>query len=207
MIKIHILSPYGFGSNTYAVTSDNKTAVVIDPSHPRIVQQLSGLGLTPSYVLLTHCHFDHVDGVESLQRLGAKVICSEQEKSLVSTEADLHQLFGAPKPAYTVDATFSDGEELVLCKIRFTGILTPGHTSGSACYLAQDEGGRYLFTGDTLFLDSIGRTDFPTGNLEQLRQSLKKLTALSGDMPVYPGHNEPTTLQREREENPFVIDA
>lgn len=206
-MKVYTVYPYGFGSNGYIITSDDKQALVIDPSSSRVEKELDRLGLTPAFVLLTHCHFDHVAGVESLQRRGAKVLCSEEEKQLVGTVADLHGLFGAPSPQYKVDQTFTDGEELTLCGIAIKCLLTPGHTAGSACYFMQKDGGRVLFTGDTLFMDSVGRTDFPTGNLEQLRQSLKKLTALEGDMPVYAGHQEQTTLQREREYNPFVLDA
>ena len=206
-MKVYTVYPYGFGSNGYIITSDDKQALVIDPSSSRVEKELDRLGLTPAFVLLTHCHFDHVAGVESLQRRGAKVLCSEEEKQLVGTVADLHGLFGAPSPQYKVDQTFTDGEELNLCGIAIKCLLTPGHTAGSACYFMQKDGGRVLFTGDTLFMDSVGRTDFPTGNLEQLRQSLKKLIALEGDMPVYAGHQEQTTLQREREYNPFVLDA
>lgn len=206
-MKVYTVYPYGFGSNGYIITSDDKQALVIDPSSSRVEKELDRLGLTPAFVLLTHCHFDHVAGVESLQRRGAKVLCSEEEKQLVGTVADLHGLFGAPSPQYKVDQTFTDGEELNLCGIAIKCLLTPGHTAGSTCYFMQKDGGRVLFTGDTLFMDSVGRTDFPTGNLEQLRQSLKKLIALEGDMPVYAGHQEQTTLQREREYNPFVLDA
>ena len=206
-MKVYTVYPYGFGSNGYIITSDDKQALVIDPSSSRVEKELDRLGLTPAFVLLTHCHFDHVAGVESLQRRGAKVLCSAEEKQLVGTVADLHGLFGAPSPQYKVDQTFTDGEELTLCGIAIKCLLTPGHTAGSACYFMQKDGDRVLFTGDTLFMDSVGRTDFPTGNLEQLRQSLKKLIALEGDMPVYAGHQEQTTLQREREYNPFVLDA
>ena len=206
-MKVYTVYPYGFGSNGYIITSDDKQALVIDPSSSRVEKELDRLGLTPAFVLLTHCHFDHVAGVESLQRRGAKVLCSEEEKQLVGTVADLHGLFGAPSPQYKVDQTFTDGEELNLCGIAIKCLLTPGHTAGSACYFMQKDGDRVLFTGDTLFMDSVGRTDFPTGNLEQLRQSLKKLIALEGDMPVYAGHQEQTTLQRERGYNPFVLDA
>ena len=206
-MKVYTVYPYGFGSNGYIITSDDKQALVIDPSSSRVEKELDRLGLTPAFVLLTHCHFDHVAGVESLQRRGAKVLCSEEEKQLVGTVADLHGLFGAPSPQYKVDQTFTDGEELNLCGIAIKCLLTPGHTAGSACYFMQKDGDRVLFTGDTLFMDSVGRTDFPTGNLEQLRQSLKKLIALEGDMLVYAGHQEQTTLQREREYNPFVLDA
>ena len=206
-MKVYTVYPYGFGSNGYIITSDDKQALVIDPSSSRVEKELDRLGLTPAFVLLTHCHFDHVAGVESLQRRGAKVLCSEEEKQLVGTVADLHGLFGAPSPQYKVDQTFTDGEEMTLCGMRVKGILTAGHTAGSSCYLFEEGQERILFSGDTLFMDSIGRTDFPTGNLEQLRKSLKKLAALEGDMPVYPGHQEPTTLQRERKCNPFILDA
>ena len=87
-------------------------------------------------------------------------------------------------------------------------LLTPGHTSGSACYeITAKDGGRYLFTGDTLFAGSMGRTDFPTGSVADMRASLRRLVKLDGDMPVYPGHNDPTTLEQERKTNPFVLDA
>lgn len=85
-------------------------------------------------------------------------------------------------------------------------LLTPGHTSGSACYLiTENDGGMYLFTGDTLFCGSIGRTDFPTGNIGEMRASLRRLAAL-GDCPIYPGHNEESTLENERKTNPFMQD-
>ena len=206
-MQIITISPRGFGANTYAITADDKTAILIDPAQPRVESELIKRGLTPTHVLLTHCHFDHVGGVSALQQGGAKVLCSEVEKGLIGTEADLFSAFGAPRFSYRVDDTFADGEEKILNGISVKMLLTPGHTSGSCCYLfTANDGGRYLFTGDTLFADSIGRTDFPTGSIEQMRASLKKLCALD-DMPVYPGHNDPTTLEHERKTNPFLLDA
>lgn len=214
-MKIITISPRGFGANCYALTTDNKTAVVIDPSQPRVKEELERRGLTAKYVLLTHCHFDHVGGVSALQNAGARVLCSEKEKPLIGTQADLCALFGAPKAAYTIDETLSDNQTKTLCGISITTLLTAGHTLGSVCYLASEEtseetgeemGEKHLFTGDTLFLDSIGRTDFPTGDMSALRISLRRLTALQGDMPVYAGHNDATTLDRERKNNPFLVD-
>ena len=90
--------------------------------------------------------------------------------------------------------------------MSFEVISTPGHTVGSVCYLFTDkDGNRHLFTGDTLFAGTIGRTDFPTGDIATLRKSLKKLADLEGDMPVYAGHEEETTLDRERKTNPFLL--
>lgn len=206
-MKIITLSPRGFGANTYLITTDDKKAIVIDPAQSRVEGELLKLGLQPTHVLLTHCHFDHIGGVSALQQGGARVYCSNEEKPLVGTDMDLAAHFGTPCASYCVDETFFDGEEKILNGISVKMLLTPGHTKGSCCYLFTDkEGGRYLFTGDTLFMDSIGRTDFPTGSIEQMRASLQKLCALEGDYPIYAGHNEPTTLDRERKYNPFIKD-
>ena len=206
-MEIITIYPRGFGANTYALTEDSKTAIVIDPAQPRVESELIKRGLLPAYVLLTHCHFDHVGGVAALQAGGAKVLCSDTEKALVGTTADLFEMFGAPRFSYRIDDTFFDGEEKNLGGIRVKMLLTPGHTAGSACYLiTAKDGGRYLFTGDTLFESSIGRTDFPTGNIGEMRASLRKLASLEGDYPVYAGHNDPTTLDRERKTNPFMQD-
>lgn len=205
-MQIITISPRGFGANTYIITTDNKNAIVIDPSQTRIEGELIKLGLQPTHVLLTHCHFDHVGGVTALQEGGAKVYCSKEEKPLFGTQADLFELFGAPRNPYRIDEVFFDGEEKILNGISVKCILTAGHTAGSCCYLfTEKDGGRYLFTGDTLFAGSIGRTDFPTGNIGQMRASLSRLAKLD-DMPVYAGHNEPTTLDTERKTNPFLQD-
>ncbi len=207
-MKIITISPRGFGANTYVITTDDKTAIVIDPAQSRVKEELDKRALRAVCVLLTHCHFDHVGGVAALQTDGALVYCSDEEKPLVGTQADLFSLFGAPREVYTVDKTLADGEETVICGVKVQTLITPGHTAGSACYLFTDEEGeKYLFTGDTLFAGSMGRTDFPTGSIAQMRESLRRLAALDGDMPVYAGHNEPTTLEIERKTNPFVLDA
>ncbi len=206
-MQIFTISPRGFGANTYVITTDNKRAIVIDPAQPRVVEELRKMGLIPVCVLLTHCHFDHVGGVPALAEEGAKVICSEQEKPLVGTENDLAFHFGAPEILYTVDKTLADNEEMEICDLKVKMLLTAGHTAGSCCYLFTDEEGKkHLFTGDTLFAGSIGRTDFPTGSIARMRDSLRRLSALEGDYPVYAGHNDPTTLQTERKTNPFLVD-
>lgn len=204
-MQIITIYPRGFGANAYALTTDGKNAVVIDPAGNKTESELIKRGLTPACVLLTHCHFDHVGGVAALQQSGAKVLCSAKTKALIGTSADLFDMAGIPRAPFTVDETFAENEEKTLCGMQIKAIPTPGHTAGSVCYLVTDnEGGRYLFTGDTLFAGSIGRTDFPTGDIGDLRASLKLLSALDGDMPVYPGHNEETTLEHERKTNPFM---
>ena len=209
-MKIYKIYPRGFGANTYVLTQDNKTAVVIDPAQERIVEKLQELGLEAKLVLLTHCHFDHVSGCARLQDLGAKVFCSEKEKPLVGTKADLFELFGAPREpfAYEIDGTLADNEMRNFCGIEIKTFLTSGHTAGSCCFeIIENDGGRYLFTGDTLFHESIGRTDFPTGNLGELQKSLRRLKELSGDYIVHSGHGDETTLARERVCNAFLIDC
>ena len=206
-MQIIRISPRGFGANTYVITQDNKEAIVIDPAQRRVESELLKLGLTAKYVLLTHCHFDHVGGVAPLQAAGAKVLCSDREKALVGTSADLFDAFGAPRENFYVDETLVDGQTRTLCGVTVQTIVTPGHTAGGACYLVADtDGKKYLFTGDTLFAGSIGRTDFPTGNIGQLRDSLRKLANMDGDIAVYPGHEEATTLDNERKTNPFMVD-
>ena len=202
-MKIITIPPTTFSSNSYIITKDNQTAIVIDPS-PRAETELSRRGIIPACVLLTHCHFDHVVGVSSLQAQGAKVYCSAEEKPLIGTQADVARLFGAPSPQYAVDETFAKDESKTLCGLQVQALQTAGHTKGSVCYLISDGDDKALFTGDTLFAGTIGRTDFPTGNTATLMQSLKRLKNLSGDYPVYAGHGEETTLQTERESNPFL---
>ena len=201
-MKVIKVAPKGFGSNTYLVTADDKTAVVIDPSGTHVEKECERRNLVPAYVLLTHCHFDHVMGVSLLQAGGAKVVCLDKEKKHFGTGVDLFDYFGAPRVPFTIDETVTDGETRTLAGIPFQVLSTSGHTAGSACYLLKDE--RILFTGDTLFEGSIGRTDFPTGSLAELRESLQKLRALEGDYTIYAGHNDDTTLETERKNNPFL---
>lgn len=215
-MKVEKIYPKGFAANSYIVTCDACTglAVVVDPAQPRIAEELKKRSLTPVCVLLTHAHFDHVGGAAALQAMGAKIFCSEKEKALVGTRADLFDTAGIPRVPFTVDGTLRDGEILNVCGLSVRAVSTPGHTAGGMCYLIRDEGTAQetkekaaLFTGDTLFAGSVGRTDFPTGNVGALRESLKKLAALDGDYPVFPGHEEDTTLNEERQKNPFLRDA
>ncbi len=207
MLQIIRISPRGFGANCYVLTRDNQEAIVIDPAQRRIEGELLKLGLTAKYVLLTHCHFDHVGGVTPLQQAGAKVLCGEKEKPLIGTGADLFEEFGFPRDPFLVEETLADNEVHTLCGIRVKTLYTPGHTSGSVCYLVTDTDGKeYLFTGDTLFAGSIGRTDFPTGDIGTLRNSLRRIAALDKAVAVYPGHQEETTIGEELETNPFLCD-
>ena len=205
-MQVITIYPRGFGANCYAITEDGENAIVIDPAQPRVESVLLEKGLKANCVLLTHCHFDHVRGARVLQESGAKVYCMDEEKPLVGTSADLFDISPEIRVYYKIDETFHDGEEKILNGIKVKALHTPGHTKGSTCYLiTAKDGGRYLFTGDTLFAGSIGRTDFETGSISDLRFSLKKLRDLEGDYPLYAGHGEETTLEEERKNNPFLI--
>jgi glyoxylase-like metal-dependent hydrolase (beta-lactamase superfamily II) len=212
-MQIYKLYPRGFGANTYILTADDKTAVVIDPAQNHVEQKLKELGLTAKYVLLTHCHFDHVGGAARLQAQGAKIVCSEKEKGLVGTCADLFEAFGVPREncSFTIDETLTHEQEREFCAIKIKTLLTPGHTAGSCCYeILENDGGRYLFTGDTLFENSVGRTDFPTGDLGELQKSLRFILTRYQDgenCVIHSGHGEKTTLATEKKYNPFLADV
>ena len=199
--------PRGFGANSYILTADGKNAVVIDPSSYAVVRELEGRGLVPAYVLLTHCHFDHVMFTQELQAVGAKVVCLDKEQPYVNTEVDLFALAGVDRKPFCVDRTVSHGESFSLAGIPFTAWSLPGHTAGGAAYLTETNGEKWLFTGDVLFEGSIGRTDFPTGSLLEMRESLRFLKNLEGEYLIFSGHGEDTTLLREKQSNPFLMDV
>ncbi len=154
------------------------------------------------YILLTHCHFDHVGGVSAVKELtGAKIaILAPDVPGLRDMYVNLSAPFTGrgevyPKP----DIELTDGEKFTVGQTEFTVMHTPGHTVGSCCFITDG----IIFSGDTLFRMSAGRTDFPGGSMTQLRGSLKRLMKLDGNYTVYPGHDAPTTLASEREYNPY----
>ena len=184
-MQIYKIKPIGFASNSYLITEDGERAVCIDPAQPRILQEAKRRGLTVTHVLLTHGHFDHIGGIAALQKEGAKVGCLYGEERLAIAD-NLSESFGEGLEIepFFIDFTVKDGEELELMGMKIKVIATPGHTAGGACYLAGDA----LFTGDTLFYGTVGRTDLPTSSYSALQASVKKLYALDGDYTVYAGH-------------------
>lgn len=202
-MKLYHLSSGPLRVNTYfLVNEQTKQAVVIDggENYKKVKQVEEQLGIKIEYLLLTHSHFDHAGNAKKLQDDGAKVYVSALDESKLRGDGNLSSRFGRKFDELTADGTFTDGEKLNLAGITFEVIATPGHTDGSVCFLVGD----MLFTGDTLFLGSVGRTDFPTGNRADLINSVKKLFALEGDYTVYPGHEEFTTLSHERKYNVFA---
>lgn len=209
MINVTTVSVGELDTNCFVVTDkvSGRTAV-IDPgeyngSLDEVITQC-GCG-NIDYILLTHGHFDHVGGVSKIvEKTGgtAKVcIYADEVRLLNNPRSNLSLMFtGVPLSEINVDVELHNGDEIKLGSSTFTVMHTPGHTSGSVCFIC----GRDIFTGDTLFCRSAGRTDFPTGSSKQLMQSLSKLSALDGDYTVYPGHFGKTTLEEERNENPYL---
>lgn len=194
------IPPQGFAANTYILTKDGKNAVVIDPASPAVLSELAARKLVCRFALLTHGHFDHVQGACALFANGAAICCGESEKPLIFSKEYLGLFGGVTVPRFEISRTFADGEEFELLGIKFKAFYTPGHTAGSVSYVAED----CIFSGDTLFFESVGRCDLPTGNAAELQKSLQKLLSLEGDYKVYTGHFNDTTLDHERKFNPYV---
>ncbi|MBQ6265813.1 MAG: MBL fold metallo-hydrolase [Clostridia bacterium] len=169
-------------------------------------KEIEALGCRVKYVLLTHGHFDHILGTYGIQqKYGAAVVCHKGDAAMLAdAQLNLARINGAEdvfnpvKPDITVD----DGDSIYLGDTEIKVIHTPGHTKGSVCYVIEDE--KTVFSGDTLFCRTVGRTDFPGGSTEELKESLKKLLALEGNYRVLPGHNRETDLESERTRNIFI---
>jgi len=194
-----------FASNCYIIGSEsNKEGLIIDPGDEaeEILNNVKALGLTIKSIVLTHSHIDHIGALKEVKEAtGAEVaIHADDAKSLHGQS--LSALFGLsysspPSP----DRLLKGGDSVDIGDLHFLALHTPGHSPGGICLLGEG----VMFSGDTLFNNGIGRTDFPAGSYSQLMNSIyTKLMILPDNTVVYPGHGPDTTIGTERRENPFL---
>jgi hydroxyacylglutathione hydrolase len=198
-----------FSIFSYLVADEQaKEGLFIDPSddHDELLKEAKAHDLTIKYIVNTHSHIDHSMGNrEMARRTGAKVIIHEADAAgLLDTSPDILRMFGAEKPP-PADLLVRDGELIQVGNVALKVIHTPGHTPGGMCLYIEG----MIFTGDTLFVGSVGRTDFPGGSYAELERSVRtRLYTLPGDTVVFPGHNygmSPTsTIQQERRTNAVI---
>lgn len=193
-------------ANCYIIADEkSRIGAVIDPGAEadRILQAVRQEGIQVKYIILTHGHLDHIGAIDDVrQATGAKVLIHPLDaECLVDPKANLSGLFGYPIQGEPADELLQDGQVLKLEDMELQVIHTPGHSPGGIC-LCFDGG---LFSGDTLFAGSIGRTDFPGGSQSELLNAIKtRLLSLARDTKVYPGHGPATTIGAEADSNPFL---
>lgn len=191
--------------NCYIVYDDSLEGIVIDPGSDgeEIFDKIKKLGIRIKYILLTHCHYDHIEGLGILRKLtGAEVVASfECNLGIQSASINLSMLFSDQISEEPADLIINDSDIIKAGNMEIKVITTPGHTKGGVCFLIDNE----LFSGDTLFLRSVGRTDFPGGSSDTLIKSIKeKLYTLDDDTIVHPGHGNDTKIDYEKRYNMFV---
>jgi len=189
-MTIYLMQGEYLSECTYLVVEEGK-ALIIDPgaSSDRIICECGRIGATPIAVLLTHGHLDHTFGVQGLMEKGVKVYAHKEEFAVTQGRANLALAFGLKERSFTPDVALKDDEELAIDPFIVKVLHTPGHTQGGVCYLI----GNALFSGDTLFPGSYGRTDFPTGDEQDLICSIANvLFELPRETEVYCGHADAT---------------
>ena len=210
-IQIKTITSRMFAQNCFIASLPGRAdCVVIDPGlEPgRILTTMRDAGLEPAAILCTHGHADHIAGNGALKKAfpSALLIIGEGDAGkLADPELNLSGMFSAPLVSPPADRRVQEGDTIEAAGMSFLVRETPGHSSGHVVFINQDQRPCVVFGGDVLFQGSVGRTDFPDGDAEQLYTSIReKLFTLPPDTEVYPGHGEPTTIGEEMETNPYV---
>lgn len=201
-MKVKLLRVGPIGTNCYILEDDQTNlAAVIDPGdEPELIQEaLEKEGVEVRYLLLTHGHYDHTTAVPALHRVYPQADIYIHQADANGAGSTLFPLAGEVDDLKLYD----EGDVIRLGDHEIQVLHTPGHSPGSVTLKVED----VLFTGDTLFAGSCGRTDLRGGSYEQIMQSLKRLGELKGDFHVCPGHDRTSTLERERKYNPFLLEA
>lgn len=200
----HVVVPAVYTNCYLLCDQDTRKAAVIDPGgdDPQTVgaigRWLADEGYTLTHILLTHGHYDHVGGVAALCKYDPAVYIHQADADMPLS--DLFPLNRQASETFTAFNLYGEGDHISVGDLDVAVLHTPGHTPGSVCLRC----GNVIFTGDTLFAGSMGRTDFAGGKGEDMAASLKRLGELEGDFILYPGHGEFTTLERERAANPYL---
>ena len=195
MLKTHTLPLGSYQTNCYIIHDENsKSCCIIDPGYtPEVVlDYLEEKGLTAQAILLTHGHFDHVGGV---RQIAAETAC---DVYLHPDDLSMPPMMTAGPLFYT--KTYGEGDQLNLAGLQISVLHTPGHTPGSVCLIIENS----MFSGDTLFAGSCGRTDLPGGSWAAITKSLRRLASFQTNYWVFPGHGESTTLAEEKRYNPYL---
>ena len=195
------------GVNCY-ILGDKNEAIVIDPGSDAegIINTLHDNDIYAKYIVLTHCHFDHILAVEKLmQNLDVKlIVCQSEKDNLLDSSINYTDRYSRKPVSISADLYVQNNDIIKSGDFEFTVIETPGHTSGSMCLYCKNE--NILISGDTLFFESVGRCDLATGDDEALVTSIKeKLFSLPNATIVLPGHGENTTIEHEKKNNPYIF--
>lgn len=206
-IKIYHAVLGEIGTNCYVIVNESvKRCIIVDPAdQPESVGvMVEKCGCEPAAVLLTHGHYDHMTAAEAIKdKYNINIYAGDHEKDvLLQPDKNLSGIMGRRQVSLKADRWLSDGDELELAGIKIKVLHTPGHTEGGVCYYIAEASA--LFSGDTLFAESVGRTDFPTGSMGALINSIKnKLLPLPEETVVYTGHGDTTTIGYEKQYNPY----
>ena len=201
-VKLHLaIDSDNFATNTYIVTDEETgETAVIDPSlsEDSLIEKIKDKNV--KYILITHGHYDHIGGANLVQeKTGAKIVVHKEDEEML---LDSEKNYGENTEPVYADILVEDGAEIMLGNAKIKVLHTPGHTKGGVCYIFPDD--RIIFSGDTLFRLTAGRTDLYGGNARTELMSLAKIGELEGDYKVYPGHDNSTTLDFERQYNRYM---